>query len=112
MVFFLWSYVSAITLTIPPSDGFQDIAVSGPQQIEGKTNLVYDYIQLATQYLWFSMIVICFVAVVYLWFKLMTNPAWSSEIKGVLKTTLTGVGIWLVVAMMSYTLVRLVINIL
>ena len=58
--------VSAITLTIPPSDGFQDVAVTGPQQVEGQTDLVYSYIQLANQYLWFAMIVICFAAVVYM----------------------------------------------
>ena len=106
------SSLFAITLTIPPSDGFQDIAVIGPQQVEGKTDLIYNYIQLANQYLWFAMIVICFVVVVRLWYKLMTNPAGSDEAKTALKKSIIAGGVGLAIIMISYTIVRLVINIL
>ena len=106
------SSLFAITLTIPPSDGFQDIAVIGPQQVEGEADLVYNYIQLANQYLWFAMIVICFIVVIRLWYKLMTNPAGSDEAKTALKKSIITVGIGLATIMISYTIVRLVINIL
>lgn len=109
---FLSSSVSAITLIIPPNNGSQDIAVTWPQQVEGNAELVYSYIQLANQYLRFFMVVLCFVALVYMWYKLMTNPAWSDDVKKVMKDTIIWIGIGLVIAMMSYTIVRLIINLI
>lgn len=106
------SKLIAIKLSIPPSNGYEDIAVQWTQHLQSNGDLVYNYVQLANQYLWFSIIVICFAAVVRLWFKLMTNPPGSDDGKGVLKDTILGLGAGLIVAMISYTIVRLVINIL
>lgn len=106
------SSTEAIRLSIPPSDGFKDIAVQWPQHIDSNGDLVYNYIQLANQYLRFSIIIICFAALVWLWFKLITNQTGSDEGKTALKNTILWAGAGIVVAMISYTVVRLVLNLI
>lgn len=56
---------SAIRVSVPPSDGFRDIAANGSQHIESNAEVVYDYLQLINEYLWFSIAVIVFAAVGY-----------------------------------------------
>ena len=106
----LWDKAQAIKLSIPPSDGFKDIAEQWPQHINGKSNLIYDYIQVTNEYLWFSIIIISFGAIVWLWVKLMINPIGSDEWKTALKNTILGAAFGIIIAMISYALVRITIN--
>lgn len=58
------------------------------------------------------MIVLLFVLVVRMGFKLMTNEAGSDQAKTILKSGLTSAFTGIIVIMLSYTIVRLVINLL
>ncbi len=104
--------VSAITLTLPATDGNKDIILTWPTQVEGNSDLIYAYIQRANEYLWFTMIVLCFAVVVRIWFKLITNESGTDNAKEVLKKGLIAMWAWLLLIMLSYTVVRVVINIL
>lgn len=107
-ILFSWTY--ALRVSIPPSDGFRDIAVTGPQHIESEGDLIYNYIQLANQYLRFSIAVIVFGAIVYVGFKFLT---WSGDdAKTTLKNVLINLVVGILIVVMAYTVVRLVINIL
>lgn len=106
------SLVWAITLTVPPTDGNRDIILTWPTQVESQSDLITGYIQLINQYLWFAMIVLLFVLVVRMWFKLMTNEAGSDEAKTILKNWLISAWTGIMIIILSYTVVRLVINIL
>jgi hypothetical protein len=106
------AFVWAITLTVPPTDGNQDIVLTGPTQIESQSDLITWYIQLVNQYLRFAMIVLLFVLLVWIWFKLMTNEAGSDNAKKVLKDWILSAWAGIILIMLSYTIVRLVINLL
>jgi len=112
---FLFSLLSlsvhAIRLTLPSADGNRDIAVVSTQ-VESQSDLISWYIQLVNQYLWFAMIVLLFVLLVWMWFKLMTNEAWSDNAKKVLKDGILSAWAGIMIIMLSYTVVRLVINLL
>lgn len=101
---------SAIRVSVPPSDGFRDIAANGSQHIESNAEVVYDYLQLINEYLWFSIAVIVFAAVGYAWYKFLTSTWGGDEAKTTLKNVVTGTGVGILVVVMSYTIVRLVIN--
>lgn len=108
----LSSSVSAITLTLPSTDGNRDIILTWPTQVESQSDLITWYIQLVNQYLWFAMIVLLFVLLVWIWFKLMTNEAGSDNAKKVLKDGILSAWAGIMIIMLSYTVVRLVINLL
>ncbi len=106
------SSVWAITLTLPATDGNKDIILTWPTQVESQSDLIVWYIQLLNQYLWFAMVVLLFVLLVWIGFKLMTNEAWSDDAKTVLKNGLMSAWAGIMIIVLSYTIVRLVINIL
>jgi len=101
----------AIRLTITPNDGNQDVANTVSQQIEWKSHLITQYIQLANHYLWFAMIIIVFIAIIWLWFKLLTAPV-DNEAESAIKKTIINGWLWILIAMMAYVIVRVVINFL
>ena len=104
--------IGSIRISIPPSDGFKDIAVIGSQQLEGQGELVTNYIQSANSYLRFTITIVAFAALAYTWLQLMGNPLWSDNRKTALKNMIFGAWIALVIVMMSYTIVRIVINLI
>ena len=108
----LVSSTNAIRLTLPPSDGNRDIAVTWPTQVESNANLIYNYIKLVNDYLRIAMIVISFIVLVWMGFKLMTNEAGTDGAKEALKNGFTSLWIGLAIILFSYTVVRLVINLL
>lgn len=108
----LSSSVHAITLTLPSTDGNRDIILTWPTQVESQSDLITWYIQLVNQYLWFAMIVLLFVLLVWIWFKLMTNEAGSDDAKKILKDGILSAWAGIMIIMLSYTIVRLVINLL
>ncbi len=105
-------YTSAITLTLPSTDGNKDIILTWPTQVEGNSDLIYQYIQRANEYLRLAMVVLCFAVVVWMWFKVMTNETWTDDAKAVIRKWLIAMWAWLLLIMLSYTIVRIVINIL
>ncbi len=112
LLYFLISSVQAITLTLPSADGNRDIVLTWPTQVESQSDLIIWYIQLLNQYLWFAMIVLLFVLLVWIGFKLMTNEAGSDDAKKVLKDGILSAWAGVIIIMLSYTVVRLVINLL
>lgn len=103
--------VSALRVVVPPSDGNQDIAVTGPTQIESNSDIVLNYIKLINEYLRIAMIVVSFGVLVWMGFKLFTNEAGTDGAKDVLKNWFTWLAAGIILILFSYTIVRLVINI-
>ena len=104
------SSVTAITLQLPPTAGNEDIAMTGPTQVQGNEDLVYTYIQLANTYLWDIMILFLFALIVWMGFKVMTNKAGTDEAKAVMKNGLTAAFTGILIILFSYVVVRLLIN--
>lgn len=116
LFWFLWWFLTtsvwAIILTLPPSDGNKDIVLPWPTQVESNADVVINYIKLANDYLRFAMIVVAFAVLVWMGFKLFTNEAGSDEAKNVMKNGFIALWSGIVIILFSYTIVRLVINLL
>lgn len=105
------SVVFGINVEVPPAGGQQDIAVTWPTRISGGEAEIFDFIGVVNQYLWFTITVILFAAFLYAGFKMMTGVGKSDGF-----TTLLNVikGAWLgvLLSILSYVIVRLIINLL
>ena len=56
----------ALRVTVPPSDGNQDIVLAGPTQIESNSDIILNYIKLINDYLRLAMIVVSFGVLVWM----------------------------------------------
>ena len=56
----------ALRVTVPPSDGNQDIAILGDTKIESNADIVLHYIKLINDYLRLAMIVVSFGVLVWM----------------------------------------------
>lgn len=110
--FFIIGSTSAIRITVPPSDGNRDVAVTWPTQIESNGDLVLNYIKLINEYLWIAMVMLSFAVFIRIGFKLFTNEAGTDGAKDVLKNGLIALWAGLMIILFSYTIVRVVINII
>jgi len=100
-----------INVEVPPSGGQNDIAVTWPTRVTWGESEIYDFIGVVNQYLWFTIIIIIFAALLYAGFKMMTSVGkadWFTTLINVLK----GAGLWIMLSILSYVIVRLVINLL
>ncbi len=104
----------AILIEIPQNAGNPDVVVTWPAQIDESTaseSTLFDLIQIINTYLRFSIGVVAMGVLIYWWIKLITgqgDPAKMKEANKLLMWALIGI----LVAIFSYALVRLIINIL
>jgi len=101
----------AIVLDVPPSWWNQDIEVSGPTRIQEGESTLFAFIQFINTYLRFFLGAITMWVLVYAWFRLLTAAGNEERIKqttNLLIWTIIGI----VVVLLSYAIVRLVVNLL
>jgi hypothetical protein len=101
----------AIVVEVPSSQGQEDVIVTGPTLIQGDESTFFETIQTINKYLWFSIGAICMGVLIYWWIKLITawgDPAKMKESNKLLMWAL----IWILIAIFSYAIVRIIVNLL
>lgn len=101
----------AIVVEVPSSQGQEDVMVTWPTQIQGDESTLFQTIQTINKYLRFFIWVVCMGVLIYWWIKLITaqwDPAKMKEANKLLMWAL----IWILIAIFSYALVRIIVNLL
>lgn len=112
--FFTMSMVGishALVVTVPTQQGQEDLVVNGPTQVQWDEWNVFSTIQLINKYLWFAISVVCMGVLIYGGFLLMTANGDDKKMQTANKI-LTGALIGIVIAILSYAIVRIVVNLL
>lgn len=104
--------VSAINVEVPPSQGQEDVAITWPTRITGSESDVYDFVGVLNEYLWFTITVITFAAVLYAGFRLLTTPGGKTEWIDVTLNVVQWATIGILLSVFSYVIVRLIINLI
>lgn len=99
----------AITVELPRAQGNPDIAVIWPEQISGDETTFFNTIQLVNKYLWFWLGVICMVVLVWWWIQLITANGNDEKMKKTNKLLMWAL-IGILISILSYSVVRLVVN--
>ena len=101
------------TLVLPNTAREEDINIDNTQLSNNISNewTIMEYIQIINFYLWFAIAWIAMAILIYAWMLMIT--AWwdKSKVWKAWKMALYCL-IWIVVAMLSYLLVNLIINLL
>jgi hypothetical protein len=103
------STIFAITLQVPTPSGQDDIVVTGPTQVESNESTIFDVIQIINDYLRFSIAGVAMILLIYGWIKLITGE-WNKESVSSANKMIISSIIAILVAIVSYALVKLVVN--
>ena len=101
----------AIVVDVPPSWGQGDVNLVWDTRIQTDESTIFDIIQTINMYLRFSIWAICMGVLIFWWIKLITaswDPAKMKEANKLLMWAL----IWILIAIFSYVIVRIIINLL
>jgi len=101
----------AIIVEVPSSQWQPDVLVTGPTQIQSDEWTLFETIQTINTYLWFSIWVICMGVLIFWWIKLITAQ-WDQAKMKEANTLLMWALIWILIAMFSYAIIRIIVNIL
>lgn len=101
----------AIVVEVPPSQWQEDVIVNGMTQIQSDEWTLFETIQTINTYLRFSIGAICMGVLIFWWIKLMT-ASWDAAKMKEANTLLMWALIGILVAVFSYAIVRIIINIL
>ena len=71
----------AIVVQVPNNQGQQDVAVTGPTQVQGDESSFFQLIQTINQYLRFGIGVVCMAVLVIGGFKLITASGNPEKLK-------------------------------
>jgi len=99
----------AIVVQVPNSQGQADVAVTGPTQIQGDESSFFQLIQTVNEYLWFFIGVVCMAVLVIGGFKLITASGDPEKMKQANKLLMWAL-IGILIAVLSYAIIRLVVN--
>lgn len=101
----------AIVVEVPSSQGQEDVIVTWPTQIQADEGTLFETIQLINTYLRFSIWAVCMWVLIFWWIKLITaqwDPAKMKEANKLLMWALIGI----LIAILSYAIVRIIVNLL
>lgn len=101
----------AIVIEVPSSQWQEDVIVSWQTQIQADEWNLFEVIQTINTYLWFAIWAICMWVLIFWWIKLITAQWDSAKMKEANKL-LTWALIWILIAIFSYAIVRIIINLL
>lgn len=101
----------AIVVEVPPSQWQEDIIVTWPTQIQSDESTLFDIIQLINTYLRFTIGAVCMGVLIFWWIKLIMSWWDQAKMKEANKMLIWAM-IWIFIAIFSYVLVRIIINIL
>lgn len=102
------SSVFSYTLKIPPTGGQEDIIVAS-STIESNESTIFDVIQIINDYLWFSIAGLAMVVLIYAWIKLILAEWDKEEVKKANRMVISAI-IAIFAAMLSYAIIKLVVN--
>lgn len=80
-------------------------------RVSAKEDTLFGFIQLINQYIRFSLAVVCFIVLVYGGYKLITAAGDAAKL-GEATAILTNAGIGILIAILSYSVVRVIINLI
>lgn len=101
----------AIVVEVPPSQGQEDVIVTWPTQIQGDEGTLYETIQTINRYLRFSIWAICMGVLIFWWIKLITAGGDQAKMKEANKLLMWAL-IGILIAIFSYALIRIIVNLL
>ena len=101
----------AIVVEVPSSQWQQDVMVTGPTQVQWDESTFFETLQTINKYLRFSIWAICMGVLIYWWITLMMAQGDAAKMKEANKL-LMGALIGILIAIFSYTLVRIIVNLL
>lgn len=101
----------AIVVEVPSSQGQDDVMVTGPTQIEGDESTLFSTIQTINTYLRFTIWVVCMWVLIFWWIQLITAQGNEGKMKEGNKLLMWAL-IWILIAIFSYALIRIIINLL
>lgn len=101
----------AIVVEVPSSQWQEDVMVTWPTQIQADESTLFDTIQTVNRYLWFFIWAVCMGVLIFWWIKLITANGDSAKMKEANKLIMWAI-IWIFIAVFSYALVRIIINLL
>lgn len=106
---FTWT-IAAVKVQIPEGNRESDIMVTPDEsQIQSNETDIFELIQVINKYLWFSIGAVSLVGIIIWWFRLLTSE-WDEEANKKTSKMLLWAAIGLGVAMLSYAIVRLIVN--
>lgn len=95
-------------LQIPNSHFQKDINIS-TTRLESDETTVFDIIQIVNDYLWFAIAWIAMVVLVVGWIKLIT-AGWQKETLSTANKMIVSAFIAIFVSIVSYTIIKLIVN--
>lgn len=98
-----------ITMQVPTPSGQDDIVITWPTQVESNESTIFDIIQIVNDYLWFTIAWVAMVVLIYGWIKVITAGG-NKEAVSVANKMIVSTMIAIFVAILSYALVKLVVN--
>ncbi len=101
--------VFGITLQVPTPSGQEDIVVTWPTQVESDESTVFDIIQIVNDYLWFAIAWVAMVLLVVAGLKLITASGDKEQMTKA-NNMVIGSMIAIFVSILSYAIVKLVVN--
>jgi hypothetical protein len=101
----------AIVVEVPPSQWQEDVIVTWPTQIQWDESTFFETIQIINKYLRFSIGAICMWVLIFWWIKLMTAQWDAAKMKEANKLLMWAL-IWILIAIFSYAIVRIIVNLL
>lgn len=104
----IWSTV-AITVQVPTPSGQDDIIITWSPEVKSNESTIFDIIQIVNDYLWFSVALVAMVVLVVGWIKLMSSGGNKDAMSSANKMIIWAI-IAIFVAIISYALVKLIVN--
>jgi len=101
----------AIVVEVPPSQWQEDVIVTWPSQIQGDESTFFETIQIINKYLRFSIWAICMWVLIFWWIKLISAQGDASKMKEANKLLMWAL-IGILIAIFSYAIVRIIVNLL
>ena len=99
----------AITLQVPTPSGQDDIIMSWPTQIQSNESTIFDVIQIINDYLRFAIVWMAMVVLVFGGIKLIVAGDDKDVVATANKMIISSM-IAIFVSMLSYALIKLVVN--
>ncbi len=104
--FSFWNW--EVTLYGPDAIWQEDVNIESTQ-IQWNENTIFTYIQIINKYLWFWIAWVAMAVLIYAWIMIIT-ASWDKSKLGKAGKLASSCIIAIVVAMLSYNLVRLIVN--
>lgn len=101
--------VFAITLQVPTPSGQEDIVMTGPTQVESDESTIFEVIQIINDYLWFAIAWVAMVVLVFAGIKLIV-ARWNKEDTWAATRMITSAMIAIFASILSYSIIKLVVN--